>query len=353
MTDRHRYFCTYLDHRYIPRFLLLYDSLVRHCPTAELWVLCFDDECLHRLTAMHAPRARLIRMSDFEARNPDVAAVKRSRSVVEYYFTCTPALPLYVLRESPWIDLITYVDADLFFFSDLEPLFDELGSGSIAIVAHRFPARLQHLENHGKYNVGILTFRQDAQGLACLHWWRERCLEWCYDYLEGGKYADQKYLDEWPEIFSGVVVLRHKGINVAPWNVGNSVISKRGGRIYVDGQPLVCFHFHGIKRRFKWVYDLNLEAYRTRPSSALLRFIYRPYIGRLSRLTGELASLFGQPATFSGSRHNSIPTLRPKQLRRSTWQIAQALRTVLRIGRRFGRRQYILVVGHQASHDAI
>src|SRR5439155_1321010 len=135
--------------------------------------------------------------------------------------TCTPALPAFVLERWPEVDLITYLDADFFFFNDIEPAFAELAGSSIAITAHGFGPSLQKLEEFGRYNVGWVSFRRDKEGLRCLYDWRARCIEWCYDRLEGNRFADQKYLDEWPERFAGVLVFKHKGVNLAPWNVAN------------------------------------------------------------------------------------------------------------------------------------
>jgi hypothetical protein len=96
---------------------------------------------------------------------------------VEYYFTCTPSLPLYVLKHNAEIDVISYLDADLYFFSHPAPIYEELGDQSILIVGHRFPAHLRQREElNGTYNVGFLSLRGNSVGLQCLSWWRERCL---------------------------------------------------------------------------------------------------------------------------------------------------------------------------------
>ena len=35
-------YCTYFDHRYLPRALLLHDSLMQHSRPFRLWALCMD-----------------------------------------------------------------------------------------------------------------------------------------------------------------------------------------------------------------------------------------------------------------------------------------------------------------------
>lgn len=250
------YYCTYFDRRYLLRGLALYQSLKRHAEPFQLWALCFDDWSAQVLTKLAQPDLHPIALADFERGDAALLAAKPARSKVEYYFTCSPSLPLYVFQQRPEIDLLTYLDADLFFFSGPEPIFAEMGDASILISEHRYPPHLKSMEIHGIYNVGLLTFRRDDRALACLRRWREQCLDWCFDRPEDGKYADQKYLDDWPERFAGVQVLQHKGAGLAPWNWANYDIQARpDGRILVDDQPLIFFHFHGLKIVTPWLYD--------------------------------------------------------------------------------------------------
>src|SRR5260221_7944857 len=96
-----RVYCTYFDHNYLPRGLALYRSLQRHSPGARLWVLCLSDACHQALTTLAPPALIPVRLSDFEAADPAVAATRPMRSQVEYYFTCTPAWKRFVLTQEP------------------------------------------------------------------------------------------------------------------------------------------------------------------------------------------------------------------------------------------------------------
>ena len=277
-----RYFCSYFDGNYVSRGLALYRSLQRHCPEFKLWVLCMDGICFETLTALALPGVHPIALSDFEKGDHDLVAAKQNRTPIEYYFTCSPSLPLFVLDNNPQVDLITYLDADLFFFSEIEPIYDELANRSIGIIGHRCPPFLKYNDQYGIYNVGWVSFRRDAHAMTCLRWWRERCLEWCYDRPEDGRFADQKYLDVWPSRFQKVAVLEHKGANLAPWNLANYTISTHGGRVHVDEQPLIFFHFHGLKPVERWTYDPGLDDYQTKATTVIRRSIYAPYIRTLA-----------------------------------------------------------------------
>lgn len=282
------YFCTYFDRHYIDKGLALYQSIVRHCSPFRIWILCMDDVTYQILSEMQLPQVRLIALTEFERDDPMLQEAKSNRSLIEYYFTCTPSLPIYVLDNAPEVDVITYLDADMYFFSSIEPIYQELGDGSVLIIGHRFPPALKKLEIFGIYNVGLLAFRKDVNGLTCLHWWRDRCLEWCYDRVEDGRFADQKYLDEWPERFAGVVVSHHKGVGLAPWNITNYKYSSNCGDFLVDNQSLLVYHFHGLKQVNRWLYDANVASYKVRLPRIMKRALYRSYIKELERINQDL-----------------------------------------------------------------
>ena len=144
-----RCYCTYFDHNYLPRGLALHESMLRYCGEFQLWVLCLSDLAFDVMTRLSLPSVRLIRLADFESGDEPLLKAKQDRSIYEYYFTCTPSLPLYVLRHCPEADLVTYIDCDMFFYSDPQTVFDEIAGHSIVIIEHRFPPALKAWEING------------------------------------------------------------------------------------------------------------------------------------------------------------------------------------------------------------
>lgn len=261
-----------------------------------------DDVTYQVLSEMELSQVHVIALAEFEKDDPLLLEAKQNRSLIEYYFTCTPSLPIYILDRAPEVDIITYLDADMYFFSPIEPIYQILGVESVLIIGHRFSPALKNCEIFGIYNVGLLAFRRDSNGLACLRWWRDRCLEWCYDRVEDGKFADQKYLDDWPERFAGVTISHHKGIGLAPWNLANYNYFSKNEGILVDEYPLIVYHFHGLKRVNQRLYDTDISAYKARLPEVLRRDLYQPYIMELERIRQDLEAFMG----FGSDQTHSI-----------------------------------------------
>lgn len=240
--------CTLFDINYLPRALALHASLSENASDVRLTAFCMDAASHDLLRALRLPGLDLVSLADLEAHDPALAAVKPTRSQVEYCWTATPAICRYLFDRDPDLAEVTYIDADLLFFADPRPLIEEMGDASVLITPHRYAAEWTHWEDDGGiYNVQFVTFKRTVEGLAVLDWWRERCLEWCYARHEPGRFGDQKYLDDWPQRFEGVHVLEHLGGGVAPWNSSRYEFSVGDDRrTTVDGQTLIFYHCHAL-----------------------------------------------------------------------------------------------------------
>ena len=310
------HFCTYFDHRFLDRGLALYESLKQNSTTFKLWTLCMDRHCFNVLKQMHLSSMQLISLDQLEAADPALKNTKTNRTTIEYYFTCSPALPLYLLELNAELKEITYLDADLYFYHDPAVIYEEIGDRSIAIIPHHYPRRLRYREKYGIYNVGFIYFRRDENGLACLRWWRRRCIEWCHTRAEGGRFADQKYLDAWPALFDQVAVLEHKGLNLAAWNMANYRIFRDRSGIRVNGQPLVFFHFQGLRRIRPWLYDPHTLDFGLVLSTRIKKMIFVPYIRTLIRIN-RMAFCHGRPKRTPENLKNFVTGFPPgKRLKR-------------------------------------
>ena len=206
--------CTLFDHNYLDKGLSMYESLDRVCDEFELYVLAMSDRCYQILTELNYPHIKPIKLVDFE--DEELLRVKQTRKVGEYCWTCSSSLIRYVLMNYKPA-YCTYIDADLYFYSDPQVLIDEMEQrhSSVLVVGHRFNKSEKKLREWrvGKYCVEYNTFKND------INIWRKQCLDYCSTDGDGIHWGDQKYLDCWCDDYSFCVETELLGAGVAPWNI--------------------------------------------------------------------------------------------------------------------------------------
>ena len=243
-------FCTLFNSNYLTRGIALNESLQRVCASYHLYIIAFDDACYEYLYNSGIPNITVISLAAFE--DEKLLAIKPTRNAAEYCWTCTPSALLYCI-EKYHLPACTYIDADLLFYQDPKILLDEMGGASVLITEHNYTQLYDVSATHGKYCVQFMCFKNNINGMTALKWWRESCLDWCYDRLEDGRFGDQKYLDDWLTRFDGVHVLRHEGGGVAPWNIQQYTLVNKADELYIKNKrnqnlfPLIFYHFHGLK----------------------------------------------------------------------------------------------------------
>lgn len=302
-----RYFCTLFDRNYLAKGIAMLRSLNEQCSDAVTFVLCMDSDTRRLLEQLSISGVRCVSLAEVET--DELLAAKADRGIAEYCWTLSSCFTWHTLQNNPEIDFITYLDADLLFFSPLDAVFREIGTASIAVIEHRYSDRMKIYEVNGRFCVEWVSFRRDDAGLSCLARWRAQCIEWCYYRLEDGKMGDQKYLDEWPEVYAGVHIIQHPGAGVAPWNyVRYRFDLNDEGRITVDGHPLIFYHFHQFQildiDRFDRIPDFY-SAEKAAPDT-----IYASYESRLRNVICDIRGI------SPGFRHGfkSAIALRPRRL---------------------------------------
>ena len=225
------------------------------------------------------PDLLVIPLRQLEAAAPRLLGAKANRKTVEYYFTLTPWLIQAALDAVPSAARATYLDSDLYFFSSPAPLWQEIGSAPMAFVEHRFSPAYADKIGYGRFNVGWNTFDRSAGAQQALRWWAERCLEWCYDRIEGEKFADQGYLTQLARDFPGVHVLRYPGINLAEYNLDNLQLSLSAAGPAANDLPVIYWHTHCLFEQadgsFKTVLRPDLMQH------PVVSWAYRHYFERL------------------------------------------------------------------------
>jgi len=236
------HFVTLFDSRFLLLGLTLHASLLKVASNSHLWIICIDELVEQQISKLGLSHVSTIPLRSIET--DELLTVKNNRTVGEYCWTLTPFSPKAVFDRAPDVSRVTYIDSDLFFFSSPEIIFEEFESTQkhVLITEHAYAPEHDRTELSGRFCVQFMTFRRTPAGLKVLKWWQDRCIEWCFDRNEDGKFGDQKYLDQWPTLFPNEVhILRQVDKTLAPWNVDYFLTKK------INNLTPVFYHFQSFR----------------------------------------------------------------------------------------------------------
>jgi hypothetical protein len=280
-------FCTYFDQNYIDRGITMIKSLHRFNPELLINVLCLDIPTFNCLSDLNLDNVKLIELKEIELKYSDLNTAKKTRSLIEYYFTLTPLLIGYVNENSTLASKwVIYIDADIFFFESVMSFHEEYCESEVVIIPHNFNYKIiERFSKYGTFNVGYVGFYfAKNKSNICHSFWQESCLSWCFDKVEGERYADQGYLSRFNEFSSEVYVSDNLGTNVAPWNCLDLSFKSTNDGLYInDTKKLVFFHFHSLKKIGNYYFPAHY-IYKTKLKNDVSTLVYKPYIYELEEI---------------------------------------------------------------------
>jgi hypothetical protein len=282
--------CTLFDSNFILQGLALIESVEQNSLCDVRWtILALDKSTVHILESLGRTNIEVIYVEDFM--DPELLSLKSTRPWNQFCWTSAACLLNFCLSISEPGQIVAYLDADCYFFGDIDKLLLPLLNGyEIAIHEHRFSNdRLIWLNKSGRFNVGLVAGINDRQFRMCVSRWRGQVLERCdVNHLEG-RCGDQTYLNEWPNLFPSLYILEEPGAGLAPWNIKNYRISTKNHIIEVDSRPLYFYHFSSLE----FIYFSKTLAVFI-PADGYLnmdrkeRVIYHSYVKQLMRLHNDI-----------------------------------------------------------------
>ena len=273
-------FITLFNYNYLPQGLTLYYSLKKKLPKSKIWVVCMDRKVEKDLKKRNLPDLKTISLKKIE--NQRLKKIKVERKFIEYCWTLTPFLPSYFFKNNKSTKFITYLDADIFFYKNPEPIIREFlkSKKSILLTEHGFHPNHDISEISGRFCVQYMIYKNDVHCKKILKWWQEKCLDWCHDYPDEGRLGDQKYLDEWPKLFKNYIhISKNKKYFQAPWTSGR-----------FKNKDKIIYHFHGLKINSKKIYSYNNYGF----TKEIINGAYIPYIKELKKVLNNINSKFYQ-----------------------------------------------------------
>ncbi len=246
--------CFVITHTYLCRLRVALASLRRFHPQVRAFVLAIDDLGLYDAEA--DALTSFVGFKEVGFNPNDLLTLFEKYNGFEIACIMKAKIAQYALRTAT--EPITfYLDADLFFTSQLDPVVRQLAGHSFLLTPHfvdvhaaedpNLLAELLTTEAQvvatGLYNMGFFGVRRSSEGFKILDWWLRRSLFHCKKDLAYGFYDDQKWMDQAPVLFSGIRIDKNPGLNVGFWNLRERELSLKNGRYMVHGLPLIFFHF--------------------------------------------------------------------------------------------------------------
>ncbi len=282
--------CTVADLLYLSKVLALYHSLKSVTNDFNLFVCCTDEETYRVLKAFKLPQCIPVSLNALG--DDELFALKQQRKASEFCWTLKSYFMTYLLKQHG-LNQVLYCDGDMGFMGDPAMIYNDWGDSAIYLCSQR---DLDWVERkYGRYQAGIVGVKNNETGLRMLHWWKNKCREWCYSYVDNDRMGDQKYLDQVPGLFCDVKISTHKGIDAAPWNTvynNNYNIAAQGRTVTIDGDPLIAYHFACIDIYDEHSFDLwNLGNIDISP--VIRNAIYVPYLRLLREAMIDVKSQLG------------------------------------------------------------
>lgn len=249
-----------------------------------------DEDTLKVLEKANLEHLSLISLKAIE--NDELFALKSSRTIAEYCWTLKPIVLLHIFDHYNNIDRLTYLDADLYFFDNPKAIYESTPKAAVLLSKHDYIKELEAIENEvGRFNSGIISFRNNSYGRSCLYWWKEKCINWCFNTTVTGQFGDQKYLEDMPILFKNVSIIDVPGINIAPWNDSKFTFYKKDGKLYINDNPLIVYHYCGFR-----VWDKNSCVFMF--GNNYVPIIHKPYMKAINKVIHQVQLI---DPSFDGS----------------------------------------------------
>src|SRR5687768_14218732 len=239
---------TSLSYSYLPKAMVLAETLKRFNPDWTLWAIVSDRKPVQ--PAGLEPSKYFDHVVHIEEWDVPLAWIFK-HDVVEL---CTAVKGMALRRLLQMgAQKVFYFDPDIAVLARLSELEDELSGCNVMLTPHQLApdwttAAIRDNEicslAHGIYNLGFLGVANTPEGLRFARWWEARLDEFCYADIPQGLFTDQRWCDLAPAFFEGVRIHKDPGCNVSSWNLSTRRVTQdTEGRLLVNNVPLKFYHF--------------------------------------------------------------------------------------------------------------
>ncbi|MCX6318199.1 MAG: hypothetical protein NTW29_12970 [Bacteroidetes bacterium] len=191
----------------------------------------------------------------FSADLPDSCIAGMTERYNPFELSCAlkPFFAHQLFLQHPHIERLIYLDGDMHVFG----AFPKLSESAITISVHRtthigyLPGEVNYsiisLNRYGVYNAGYFELQRKEEAFAFLEWWKNLLTTMAYSKPDEHLFTDQLWLNLVHSYFDDIYVNKKPGYNVGFWNLIERNITVKDGEYFVNGEPLVLFHYSKYK----------------------------------------------------------------------------------------------------------
>jgi len=237
---------TVCSNNYLAQASILANSVNRHQPDTSFVIILCD------------VKRNEIDYSDISAEVIEIGAIEHriDELSVKYNIielnTCIKPRAIEYFFEERKADTVIYLDPDIKLYRQLSEIYTNLPKFPILLTPHIYnpipidgkkPGENTFL-NYGIYNLGFIALGRSEEVDKLVAWWKYRTYEAGFFNPEDGLFVDQLPLNHAPIFFNGVKVLENMGLNMAPWNLHERILTHKNGSYHVNEKDeLIFYHF--------------------------------------------------------------------------------------------------------------
>ncbi len=236
---------TICSNNYLGRAKVVADTFLQHHPDFDFTIFLVD----HRSDKVDYNFFSNASVVDIETICPYVNDLSLKYNIIELNTAVKPAAFLYLAKKG--YSTIIYLDPDLKIYDRFTEVEEALLTNNIVATPHfgspiddgKFPSEID-FALFGLYNLGFLAVKNTPETVRFLEWWHERLMKYCYTHIEKGMFTDQIWINYAPLFFDGFYILKHKGYNIANWNLYERRLSIENDIVFVNNtEKLKFFHY--------------------------------------------------------------------------------------------------------------
>lgn len=242
---------TICSNNYLAQATVLGNSLLKYNPFLKFSIVLIDKR---------SEKVRYEELKDFELIHieeifHDAQQLALKYNIIEFNTAVKPLVFQYFISRGE-SDKVIYFDPDICIYNKLDPVIEQLDENQIILTPHilspitedgRYPDDNAFLK-FGVYNLGFLGARNGPETTKMLKWWKDHTFLKGYINLQKGQYTDQLPMSLVPILFHNVNILRHPGLNMAPWNLHERFLDNVQEEFTLaTGEKLVFYHFSDFK----------------------------------------------------------------------------------------------------------